>query len=147
MTRAILAALAFLTLLTTAPTTARAQETAVRFTVTQVGDTTFTFRVGDQVWVRQGLRGIVVDPRQQDVLVARFRVTRVANGQANAVITGWVDLLGGRQSARTIHFLCAWTIVAFVAVHVFQVIVTGFWNNLRSMITGRYRIPQAKHDA
>src|SRR5687768_1877714 len=38
---------------------------------------------------------------------------------ANSVLTGWVDLLGGRQSARTIHFICAWTIVAFVAIHVF----------------------------
>jgi hypothetical protein len=25
-------------------------------------------------------------------------------------------------------------------VHVFQVIVTGLWNNLRSMISGRYRV-------
>ena len=31
--------------------------------------------------------------------------------------------------------------VAFVAIHVFQVIVTGLWNNLRSMITGRYKVP------
>ena len=88
MIRSTLSALTLFALVAIAPTAVRAQETAVRFTVTQVGDTTFTFRVGDQVWVRQGLRGIVVDPRQQDVLVARFRVTRVANGQANAVITG-----------------------------------------------------------
>lgn len=66
---------------------------------------------------------------------------------ANALLPGWVDLLGGRQSARTIHFICAWSIVAFVAIHVFQVIVTGFWNNLRSMITGRYRVPEARHEA
>ena len=66
---------------------------------------------------------------------------------ANSILTGWVDLLGGRQSARTIHFVCAWTIVAFVAIHVFQVIVTGLWNNLRSMITGRYRVPpETAHD-
>jgi thiosulfate reductase cytochrome b subunit len=37
----------------------------------------------------------------------------------------------------------AWTLVAFVLIHVFEVIVTGLWNNLRSMITGRYRVPQA----
>ena len=55
---------------------------------------------------------------------------------------GWVGLVGGRQSARSIHFIIAWTLVAFVAVHVFEVIVTGLWNNLRSMITGRYRLPQ-----
>jgi thiosulfate reductase cytochrome b subunit len=58
----------------------------------------------------------------------------------DGVWPGWVDAVGGRQSARTIHFACAWLIVAFVAVHVFQVIVTGLWNNLRSMISGRYRV-------
>ena len=62
----------------------------------------------------------------------------------DALFTGWVDLFGGRQSARTIHFVVAWLLVAFVLIHVFQVIVTGLWNNLRSMITGRYRVPQPK---
>lgn len=57
-----------------------------------------------------------------------------------ALLPGWVDLFGGRQSARTIHFVVAWALVAFVFIHVFEVIVSGFWNNLRSMITGRYRI-------
>ena len=60
----------------------------------------------------------------------------------DTVLTGWIDLFGGRQSARTLHFIAAWLIVAFVLVHVFEVIVSGFWNNLRSMITGRYDVPQ-----
>jgi thiosulfate reductase cytochrome b subunit len=59
----------------------------------------------------------------------------------NSILAGWVDLVGGRQSARSIHFIIAWLLVAFVAIHVFQVIVTGLWNNLRSMITGRYKVP------
>jgi thiosulfate reductase cytochrome b subunit len=50
------------------------------------------------------------------------------------------DLFGGRQSARTIHFLVANLLVLFVLVHVIQVIVTGAFNNMRSMITGRYAI-------
>jgi thiosulfate reductase cytochrome b subunit len=58
----------------------------------------------------------------------------------NSILPGWVDLLGGRQSARTLHFIAAWTLVLFVLIHVLEVVVTGFWNNLRSMITGRYRI-------
>jgi thiosulfate reductase cytochrome b subunit len=58
----------------------------------------------------------------------------------NAVAPWMLDLFGGRQSARTIHFLCAGAIVAFVAVHVFMVIASGLWNNLRSMVTGRYAI-------
>ena len=65
----------------------------------------------------------------------------------DTLFTGWVDLFGGRQSARTIHFVVAWLLVGFVLIHVFQVIVTGLWNNVRSMITGRYRVPpEASHD-
>ena len=51
-----------------------------------------------------------------------------------------VDLFGGRQSARTIHFLTATAIVAFVLLHLFMVVASGTWNNIRSMITGRYAI-------
>ena len=58
----------------------------------------------------------------------------------DSLITGWVDVFGGRQSGRTIHFIAAWILVAFVLIHVFEVVVSGFWNHLRSMITGRYRI-------
>jgi thiosulfate reductase cytochrome b subunit len=58
----------------------------------------------------------------------------------DTLFAGWVDLFGGRQSARTIHFIVAWLLVGFVFIHVFEVIVSGFWNHLRSMITGRYRV-------
>jgi thiosulfate reductase cytochrome b subunit len=54
-----------------------------------------------------------------------------------------VTLFDGRQSARTIHFILAWSLVAFVLLHVFMVLVSGFWNNLRSMLTGRYAIEEA----
>jgi thiosulfate reductase cytochrome b subunit len=62
----------------------------------------------------------------------------------NSLLPGWVDIVGGRQSARTVHFLIAFLLLAFVGVHVFEVIVTGLWNNLRSMITGRYDVPGEK---
>jgi len=48
----------------------------------------------------------------------------------------------GRQSARTIHFALAAFLVAFVIVHLVMVLVSGVFNNIRSMITGRYRIPE-----
>jgi thiosulfate reductase cytochrome b subunit len=51
-----------------------------------------------------------------------------------------LDLFGGRQSARSIHFIVAWLLVGFVALHLVMVVVSGLWNNLRSMITGRYAI-------
>lgn len=58
----------------------------------------------------------------------------------NATLPGLIDLFGGRQSARTIHFLAAAGIVIFVAVHLALVMLSGPWNNIRSMITGRYAI-------
>ncbi len=64
----------------------------------------------------------------------------------DATSPGWVDLFFGQQSIRTIHFVIAWALVLFVMIHVFMVIVSGFWNNLRSMITGYFRIQsEANH--
>jgi thiosulfate reductase cytochrome b subunit len=50
------------------------------------------------------------------------------------------SIFGGRQSARTVHFVAAFTIVLFVAVHVFMVFVSGPVNLVRSMITGWFYI-------
>jgi thiosulfate reductase cytochrome b subunit len=55
-------------------------------------------------------------------------------------------VFGGRQSARTIHFICAFSFVAFFLIHIAMVVLSGTWNNVRSMITGRYRI-EAEGDA
>jgi len=54
-----------------------------------------------------------------------------------------LDIFGGRQSARTIHFIAASGIVIFFVVHIVMVLLSGVWNNLRSMITGRYEIEPA----
>ena len=61
-----------------------------------------------------------------------------------------VELFGGRQSARSIHFIVASLIVLFFLVHIAMVVLSGAWNNVRSMITGRYAIdvePPAPGDA
>lgn len=81
------AALLALPMLAAAPA-AQAQASATRFEITEVGDTTFVVRLGEHDWVRTGLRGIVVDPRRRDVLIARFRVTATSEGEAVALITG-----------------------------------------------------------
>ena len=60
----------------------------------------------------------------------------------DAFLPGWVDWLGGRQAARTLHFAGAVLLVLFVLVHLFEVIVTGLVNNLRSMITGYWKLPK-----
>ena len=65
----------------------------------------------------------------------------------DAVYAGWVDLLGGRQSARTLHFLAAFGLLLFTLIHVFEVFVAGVWNEMRSMITGWYTLPAAKEKA
>jgi thiosulfate reductase cytochrome b subunit len=65
----------------------------------------------------------------------------------DAAAPGLLDLFGGRQSARTIHFLTAASLVLFVVVHVIEVFVAGVWNEMRSMITGWYRLEKSDHDA
>jgi thiosulfate reductase cytochrome b subunit len=49
------------------------------------------------------------------------------------------QLLGGRQSARTIHFFVSWLLLLFFLVHVTMVARSGFWSRTRAMITGRTR--------
>src|SRR6185312_683504 len=51
-------------------------------------------------------------------------------------ILPWI--FGGRQSARTIHFICAFSFFGFFLVHVAMVVLSGTWNNLRSIVTGWY---------
>jgi thiosulfate reductase cytochrome b subunit len=48
----------------------------------------------------------------------------------------WV--FGGRQTARTIHFICAFSFLGFFIVHMIMVVLSGTWNNVRSMLTGYY---------
>ena len=56
----------------------------------------------------------------------------------DAALPGLLTLFGGRQSARTIHFIAAFSFIGYTVVHLLMVAITGFWNNLRSMITGWY---------
>lgn len=58
----------------------------------------------------------------------------------DAVLSPMVEAVGGRQSARTIHFIIAWGFVGFVLIHLFEVLISGVFNQLRGMITGYYAI-------
>lgn len=51
-----------------------------------------------------------------------------------------LDLFGGRQSARSVHFLLAAAMAAFIVVHLVMVLLAGPYNEVRSMITGRFRV-------
>ena len=55
---------------------------------------------------------------------------------------GWLlDIFGGRQSARSLHFIAAFGLVAFFFVHIAMVVLAGPINEVRSMISGYYRLP------
>jgi thiosulfate reductase cytochrome b subunit len=54
-----------------------------------------------------------------------------------------LTMFGGRQAARTIHFIACFTFVGFIVIHVVEVILTGFFNNIRSMVTGWFVV---KHE-
>ncbi len=58
----------------------------------------------------------------------------------NAALPWLVDLFGGRPSARSIHFICAMGIAAFIVIHLVLVVLAGPINEIRSMITGWFRL-------
>jgi thiosulfate reductase cytochrome b subunit len=66
-----------------------------------------------------------------------------------AMDSGWpwlLDIFGGRQSARSLHFLAMVGLVLFFIVHVAMVLLAGPINELRSMISGYYRLPGKRLD-
>ncbi|WP_029041851.1 cytochrome b/b6 domain-containing protein [Cucumibacter marinus] len=57
-----------------------------------------------------------------------------------------LDIFGGRQTARTIHFITMALLVLFFIVHIAMVILAGPLNEMRSMITGWYRTSTGNHE-
>ena len=57
----------------------------------------------------------------------------------DSALPATVTLLGGRQSARTMHFLVSIALLLFLFVHIFLVWRTGFWRRVGAMITGHTR--------
>jgi thiosulfate reductase cytochrome b subunit len=64
----------------------------------------------------------------------------------NAVAPFLTDILGGRQTARTIHFTAMFLLVAFFVIHMLMILAAGPINELRSIITGWYRIDPVSKD-
>lgn len=63
---------------------------------------------------------------------------------SNAVTARFPELYAlfdGRQSARTIHALAAMALCLFIFVHIVQLFIAGFVNEMRSMITGYFELP------
>jgi thiosulfate reductase cytochrome b subunit len=64
--------------------------------------------------------------------------TGLAMSPAFTAAMPWsVEALGGRQTARTLHFFVSWALVLFVVVHVAMISMAGFRSRMRAMITGR----------
>ena len=61
-----------------------------------------------------------------------------------AIFPAAVSLLGGRQSARTLHFFVSGFLVLFLLVHVIMVWLAGFRNRTGAMITGRVAPPKER---
>ena len=50
---------------------------------------------------------------------------------------GWlVEAMGGRQSARSLHFIFAFALAGFFVVHVLLVLLSGPIGQMRAMISG-----------
>ncbi|MGE4411232.1 MAG: cytochrome b/b6 domain-containing protein [Sphingobium sp.] len=56
------------------------------------------------------------------------------------------QIWGGRQTARSVHFIAAWCLVALVAVHLLALLLAGPLGHIRAMITGWYRVPPPRPD-
>jgi thiosulfate reductase cytochrome b subunit len=60
----------------------------------------------------------------------------------DSAIPAAVDLLGGRQSARTLHFFVSGALLLFLLVHVTMIALSGFKKRMRGMITGNVATPE-----
>ncbi len=58
----------------------------------------------------------------------------------NAAAPWLLDLFGGRQTARTLHFVGLALLAGFFVIHILMILAAGPLNELRSIVTGRYRI-------
>ena len=79
------------------------------------------------------------------VLLPLMLITGLAMSPGIDSAAPWLpDLFGGRQSARTIHFISATLLVLFVVVHLLEVVLAGFFNEMRSIITGWFAVRPEK---
>jgi thiosulfate reductase cytochrome b subunit len=77
------------------------------------------------------------------LLIALMVLTGLTMSPGFDAFFPWLlNVFGGRQSARSIHFICATLIVFFIVVHLAEVVLAGPINEVRSMLTGRFVLPK-----
>lgn len=62
----------------------------------------------------------------------------------DSAVPAAVNLLGGRQSARTLHFFVSGLLVVFFFVHITMIVLAGFWKRTKPMITGNVKLPSER---
>jgi thiosulfate reductase cytochrome b subunit len=62
----------------------------------------------------------------------------------NSAFPAFVNLLGGRQSARTLHFFVSGALLLFLLIHIMMVALSGFRSRMRAMIFGRVTTPEER---
>ncbi len=62
----------------------------------------------------------------------------------DSAVPAAVNVLGGRQSARTLHFFVSGFLVFFLVVHVAMILLAGFKSRMRAMITGHVETPSER---
>ncbi len=76
-------------------------------------------------------------------LIALMVLTGLTMSPGFDAVCPWLLVVfHGRQSARSIHFITASVIVLFIVVHLVEVVLAGAVNEVRSMLTGRYVVPE-----
>ena len=79
------------------------------------------------------------------VLIPLMILTGLAMSPAMNAAWPWlIDMFGGRQSARSIHFIAMALLVGFIVVHLALVILAGPVGEVMSMITGRWKLPEER---
>lgn len=81
------------------------------------------------------------------VLLPLMILTGLAMSPSMDSVLPWLnEVLGGRQTARTVHFTVMTLLVLFFIIHMLMILAAGPINELRSIVTGWYRTDPPRTD-
>ncbi|MXP25499.1 DUF4405 domain-containing protein [Altererythrobacter indicus] len=95
----------------------------------------FSHGAGQYNFLQKAAYGLVIF-----IMLPLMIFTGMAMSPAMDAAWPWLlDIFGGRQSARSIHFICAWGLFGFLILHVALVFLSGPIGQLKAMILGGSR--------
>ena len=94
--------------------------------------------------IHDGFLSAVFNPLSETAVQATpLILTGLALGPGVDATVPWLTVVfGGRQFARLWHFTLMVLLFGYFGTHLALVVSTGFWNNMRSMITGWYQLKE-----